>query len=84
MFQNPSSILVQQGSCEGRSDAWSAAKRRGKKAGKRKEEMSTEGKRKEKKKSRGINYGRLLRRVSMYVLLFFAFVVLSPSLVLVL
>jgi len=52
-----------------------AAKRRGKKAGKRKEEMSTEGKRR-KKKSLGINYGRLLRRVSMYVLLFFVFVVL--------
>jgi hypothetical protein len=47
MFQNPG-ILVQQESCEGRSDAWSGAKRRGKKAGKRKE-MSAEGKRKKKK-----------------------------------
>jgi hypothetical protein len=43
MFQNPS-ILVQQGGCEGLSDALSAAERRGRKAGRRKG-MSAEGKR---------------------------------------
>jgi hypothetical protein len=50
----------------------SAAKRIEKKVRRGRENVK---RKKRERKDCGINYGRLLRRVSMYVLLFFAFVV---------